>query len=426
MRQSTLFTKTLKETPSDEKSKNAQLLLKASFIQKEMAGVYVYMPLGLRVLNKIMGVIRDEMNKIGGQEVFLSALQDKQLWEKTGRWGEDTEQVWFKTKLNNDSELGLSWTHEEPMTRMMLSYVNSYRDLPKYPYQFQTKFRNELRAKSGIMRSREFIMKDLYSFSKDQAEHDEFYEKIKEAYMNVFTRCGIGDQTYVTFASGGAFSEFSHEFQTLTEAGEDTIYLDEKKKLAINKEVLKDKVLKMLDVRRDDLVEKKAIEVGNIFTLGTKYSAPLGLTYKDEEGKEQPVVMGSYGIGPGRLMGTVVEVLSDDKGMVWPREIAPYHVHIVSLSSKDKVTQGRIDEVSENLYNDLTETGAEVLWDDRENMSPGEKFADADLIGIPLRLVVSERTLQEESIEWKERESDEVKLIATEAIVEAVQSWLKE
>lgn len=426
MRQSKLFTKTLKDTPADEKSKNAQLLLKASFIQKEMAGVYVYLPLGLRVLNKIMDVIRDEMEKIGGQEVFLSALQDKQLWEQTDRWGKDTEKVWFKTKLNNDSELGLSWTHEEPMTRIMKSYIQSYRDLPTYAYQLQTKFRNELRAKSGIMRSREFIMKDLYSFSKDKEEHDEFYEKSKDAYMNVFERCGIGDQTYVTFSSGGAFSKFSHEFQTVTDAGEDIIYLDEKKKLAVNKEVFTDEVLELLDLKRDELVEKKAIEVGNIFTLGTRFSDALGLTYTDEKGKDQPVFMGSYGIGPGRLMGTVVEVLSDKNGMIWPREIAPYHVHFVSLVSKDAEVQARIDNVSEDLYKDLQTAGVEVLWDDRAEMSPGEKFADADLIGIPLRLVISEKTLKEDSVERKERSSDKMDLIKLDAIVEAVQNWVKE
>ena len=426
MKQSKLLTKTYKSVPSDEKSKNAQLLLKAAFIAKEMAGVYVYLPLGLRVLNKIMDIIRDEMNKIGGQEVFLSTLQDKKLWEKSGRWGEDAEQVWFKTKLNNDQELGLSWTHEEPMTRHMKSFIKSYRDLPVYPYQLQNKFRNELRAKSGIMRLREFIMKDLYSFSRDQEEHDAFYEKIKDAYMNVFRRCGIGDQTYLTFASGGAFSKFSHEFQTITDAGEDTIYLDEKKKMAVNKEVYTEEVLKSLKLKKKDLVEKKAIEVGNTFTLGTRFSDALDLTYKDEKGKKQKVIMGSYGIGPGRVMGAVVEVLSDDNGMIWPKSIAPYQVHLISLSSKDKEVQGRIDDVSEDLYNDLEESGVEVLWDDRPGMSPGEKFADADLIGIPLRLVISERTLKEDSVEWKERTSDESKLFKLDAIVEAVQNWLEE
>lgn len=423
MQQSKLFTKTLKQTPADEKARNAQLLLKASFIDKEMAGVYVYLPLGLRVLNKISNIIREEMNAIGGQEVYLSALQSKDLWEMSGRWSEDADQVWFKTKLNNEAELGLSWTHEEPMTRMMKHYVKSYRDLPVYTYQLQTKFRNELRAKSGIMRLREFIMKDLYSFSRDEAEHEAFYEKSKGAYMKIFARCGIGDKTYLTFASGGAFAEFSHEFQTITEAGEDTIYLDERKKLAINKEVLNDKVLKMLDVNRDELKEMKAIEVGNIFTLGTKYSEPLGLTYVDEAGESRPVFMGSYGIGPGRLMGTVVEVLADDKGMVWPRAIAPFSVHLLSLIAKEAATQGRIDNVSEDLYQSFTEAGVEVLWDDRE-MSPGEKFADADLIGIPLRLVISEKTLQEDSVEWKERISEEIKLIKLDDIGAAVTDWL--
>src|SRR3989344_6937412 len=285
MRQSQLFTKTRREAPKDEVSKNAQLLIRAGYIHKEMAGVYSMLPLGLRVLNKIVQVIREEMNAIGGQEILMSALQDKEIWSRTDRWDLD---VWFKTNLASGGETGLGITHEEPLTRIMSGYVSSYRDLPIAAYQFQNKFRNELRAKSGIMRGKEFLMKDMYSFSKDEAEHKAFYDKARAAYIQVFERLGIGDRTYVTFASGGIFSEFSEEFQTVSEAGEDTIYIDEEKRIAVNKEVCTDKTLGTLGLKRRDLVEKKALEAGNIFHLGTRFSEPLGLPSTDETGTKKP------------------------------------------------------------------------------------------------------------------------------------------
>jgi prolyl-tRNA synthetase len=425
MKQSQLLTKTLKEVPSDEPSRNAQLLQQAGYVAKEMAGVYVYLPLGLRVLNKIMNIIREEMDAIGGQEILMTSLQNPELWKATDRWSDESIDVWFRTKLQNGTELGLGNTHEEPITNLMKQYVQSYRDLPFSAYQLQTKFRNELRAKSGIMRSREFIMKDLYSFSKDEEEHNVFYEKSKEAYMNVFKRCGIGETTYITFASGGAFSEFSHEFQTLTDAGEDTVYLNEEKGIAVNEEVYTDEVLNNLGLEKEGLVKHKAIEVGNIFTLSTKFSEPLGLTYADEAGENKPVFMGSYGIGPGRLMGTIAEVLSDDKGIVWPKSVAPYAVHLIGLGSKDDAVQGRIDTAVEELYNGLKEVGIDVLWDDRD-LRPGAKFADADLLGMPLRLVVSEKTLAEDSVEWKERTSSDMRLVKIAEIVESAKSWINE
>ena len=411
MKQSLLFTKTRKDAPKDEVSKNAQLLIRAGFIHKEMAGVYSFLPLGLRVMNKIVQVIRDEMNAIGGQELHLTALQEKEIWEKSGRWSDDVIDVWFKTKLKNDTELGLGNTHEEALTNLMKDYLRSYRDLPVYAYQFQTKFRNELRAKSGIMRCREFLMKDLYSFSPDQKSHDAFYEKAKEAYFKVYNRAGLGDKTYLTFSAGGSFSKYSHEFQTLTEAGEDSIFIDEKKKIAINKEVLNDEVLKDLGINKADLVEKKAVEVGNIFSLGTKFSDAFELTYSDEEGKKKPVIMGSYGIGPGRVMGTVAEVLSDDKGLVWPEAIAPFAVHLIALSD----SKGNVKEKADALYERLTKKGVEVLYDDRDARA-GEKFADSDLIGIPKRIVISEKTLESESVEVKDRRTGTVEIIKHERI----------
>ena len=331
MRQSQLFTKTRKEAPKDEVSKNAQLLIRAGFVYKEMAGAYAYLPLGLRVLNNVISIIRDEMNKIGGQEITLTALQQKETWEPTNQWSDKEVDVWFKTELKNGTELGLGVTHEAALTKTMKDFISSYRNLPTYVYQFQTKFRNETRAKSGIMRCREFIMKDLYSFSKTQAEQDAFYEKAKEAYVNVFKRVGLGDRTYVTFASGGMFSKFSHEFQTVTDAGEDIIHVSEKKGIAINKEVLTPEVLAELGIEVGELVEKKAVEVGNIFSLGTRFSSALDLTYVNEAGEKTPVIMGSYGIGPGRVMGAVVECLSDEKGIVWPESIAPFAVHLIPV-----------------------------------------------------------------------------------------------
>ena len=411
MRQSQLFTKTRKLPPSDEVSKNAQLLIRAGFINKEMAGVYTFLPLGLRVLNNINKIIREEMNKIGGQEILLSALQEKNTWEKTDRWSEQNVDVWFKTKLLNDTELGLAFTHEEPITKMMREHISSYRDLPKYVYQIQTKFRNEVRAKSGIMRTREFPMKDLYSFNIDQNGLNEFYETVGEAYMRIFTRVGIGDVTYKTFASGGSFSKYSHEYQTASEAGEDIIYIDKDKKIAVNEEVYTDEVLSDLELKKETLQKEKAIEVGNIFKLGTKFSEALNLTYKNKDGELKYVIMGSYGIGPTRLMGTIAEVLSDDKGLVWNRETAPFDVHLVRLGEDNDVVLN-----ADTLYETLTKKNVHVLYDDR-NATAGEKFADSDLIGIPIRVIVSKNTLKENSYEVVERKNGKKEMQTHEELI---------
>ncbi len=413
MLQSKLFTKTRKEAPKDEVSKNAQLLIKGGYINKELAGVYSFLPLGIRVLNKICNIIREEMNAIGGQELSMTVFQDKEIWKKTDRWSDEVVDVWFKTKLKNDTELGLGFTHEEQLTSLMKNHIRSYKDLPVYPYQIQTKFRNETRAKSGIMRGREFLMKDLYSFSKDEAEHVVFYEKIKQAYLNVFKRVGLGDKTFVTFASGGTFSKYSHEFQTVSDAGEDIIYVDKNKGIAINEEVLNDEVLKDLGLNKDTLVKEKSIEVGNIFSLGTKFSDALDLSYPDEKGEKKKVVMGSYGIGPSRLMGTVVECLSDESGIVWPEEIAPFKVHLLDITSK---TENK--EQALKIYNDLVGQGIEVLFDDREARA-GEKFADADLLGLPFRIIVSDKTLDKGEAEVKIRAKSEVSMYK----IAEIKSW---
>ncbi len=388
MRLSRTFVKTTKQTPSDEVSKNAQLLIRAGFIHKEMAWVYVFLPFGWRVFNKIAKIIREEMDAIGGEEIHLTALQDPQVRKSTNRWSDEIVDVWFKTKLQSGKELGLSFTHEEPLTRMMKKFIQSYKDLPAYPYQIQLKFRNEVRAKSGIMRAREFYMKDLYSFTTDKAQHEEFYEQIKQAYFNIFNRVGIGHLTYLTFASGWSFSKYSHEFQTLTDAGEDTIRIDEQKWIAVNEEVLVDEVLQDLGLERDKLVPRKAVEVGNIFTLGEKFSKALGLTYKDKDGTDKYVFMGSYGIGLWRLMGTVAEVLSDDKGLVWPRSIAPYEFVIIPIGE-------RANQKAMDVYKQLQSMfGNEVVLDDRD-ASPWFKFKDADLIGYPYQVVISDKTLEQ-------------------------------
>ena len=408
IRQSQLFTKTRREAPADETSKNADFLIRGGFIHKEMAGVYNYLPLGVRVLKKIENIIREEINDIGGQEVLMTSLQERETWEPTDQWNDENVDVWFKTKLKNETELGLAMTHEAPMTRMLKNFVQSYRDVPQYIYQFQNKFRNELRAKSGIMRCREFLMKDLYSFDLDEKSHLEFYEKSKKAYKKIFDRVGIGHLTYLTFASGGMFAKFSHEFQTITSAGEDTIYVDEEKGIAINKEVYTDEVFEILGLDKDTLVEHRAVEVGNIFTLGTRFSDALDLKYQTESGEKKSVFMGSYGIGPGRLMGTVVEVLSDDKGIIWPESIAPFAVHLLALGEEEEV----FNKASE-VYESLVRNKIEVLFDDRREVSAGEKFADVDLLGIPLRVVISARSLKEGGVEIKKR-IEEKGQIATE------------
>jgi len=400
MRQSQLFTKTSKENPSGEVSLNAQLLIKAGFVDKEMAGVYSYLPLGLRVLDKIKNIVRDEMDKLGGQEILMPALHPKDNYEKTGRWNEID--VLFKLDGAGGKEYALGATHEEIVTPLVKKFANSYKDLPVFVYQIQDKFRNEPRAKSGLLRGREFSMKDLYSFHKTKEGLDEFYEKSKQAYFNVYKRCGLGDLTHIVFASGGIFSKYSHEFQTVTEYGEDIIYVCEKCGVGINKEIIDEQKV-CPECGGEKLNEKKAIEVGNIFKLKTKFTDAFDYKFTDEKGQKQPVLMGCYGIGPSRVLGTVVEVSHDEKGMIWPESIAPFQVHLISLGDDGKVE-------AEKIYNEMIEKGIEVLWDDRD-VQAGVKFADSDLIGIPKRIVVSKKTLENKSVEVKMRNSDDVEMI---------------
>ena len=401
MYQSELFAKVNREAPSEEKSINAILLQRAGFIYKLSAGIYGFLPLGFKVLKKIEGIIREEMNKIGGQELVLPALHPKDLWLKTGRW--NTMDDLYKLK-EQKKEFALGPTHEEIITPLARNFIRSEKDLPLYLYQIQLKFRKEARAKSGLLRTKEFLMKDLYSFHKDENDLDEYYEKIKEAYFRIFERVGIKkDKLYLTYASGGTFSKYSHEFQVLTEAGEDTIYICKKCGVAINKEI-KEETPVCPNCGGNDFGVRKAIEVGNIFKLKDKFSKVFGLHFVDKQGNKKLVQMGCYGIGLGRLMGTIVELNYDSKGIIWPKTLSPFQAHIIPIKSgHHKEIDKKIEKVSQKLYSELESEGLEVLYDDREHKSPGEKFAEADLIGIPYRLVLSKKTIEKDSIEIKER-----------------------
>lgn len=419
MKQSHLFTKTRKEAPADETAKNAQLLIRAGYIHKEMAGVYAYLPLGLRVQEKIKQIVREEMNATGAQELLMTTLQSKELWESTDRWDDEKVDVWFKSELKAGGEVGFGWSHEEPIGNMMKSYLQSYKDLPVYVYQFQNKLRNELRAKSGVMRGREFVMKDAYSLCAGEEDHSAIYEAMKVAYMKVFERCGLGDDTYVTFAAGGAFTQFSHEFQTVCEAGEDICYINKEKGIAINEEVMSDETCKDLAVTKDELTETKTAEVGNIFNFGRQKAEDLGLTFKTESGEAEAVWMGSYGIGITRLLGVIVEKFADEKGMVWPCTVAPYHMHLVGLNLDDP----EIKDFADGIYSAAQKRGIEVLYDDRVEARAGEKFADSDLMGIPYRVVVSKKTKAERTFEVVQRSTGEVQHLSEEEMYELFKPW---
>lgn len=411
MRLSELFTKTRKEAPAEETSRNAQLLIRAGYVYKVMAGVYAYTPLGLRVLENIKQIVREEMNNVGGQELIMTNLQHKDTWEKTGRWDDQAVDVWFKTKLQDGTELGLAWSHEEAIMEMMQQYVTSYKDLPQSVYQFQTKLRNELRAKSGIMRGREFVMKDMYSLHVSSADCDAYYDKVIEAYKRCFERFGIGDTTYITFASGGAFTKFSHEFQTICEAGEDVLYVNDDRSIAVNEEVLDD-ATKEIGVDKSSLKPVTSAEVGNIFKFGTEKSEKMGIYYTDEQGQQKPIYLASYGIGITRVMGVIVEKTADEKGLVWPEAIAPAKIYLASLGNIPSVVSA-----ADEIYQKLTDEGVLVLYDDRDERA-GTKFADADLMGIPYRIVVSEKTVASGKHEVKARTSSETSLQTTDEIVQ--------
>ena len=408
MRLSKNFTRTIKQAPADEVARNAQLLIRAGYVHKTMAGVYSYLPLGLKVVENIKQIVREEMNKIGSQELVMSTLQSKELWQETGRWSDDLVDVWFKSHLQDGTEVGFGWTHEEPIVDLLRNYLKSYKDLPISVYQFQNKLRNELRAKSGIMRGREFVMKDMYSVHASKEDLDKYYNAAIEAYKRCYDRFGIGDETYVTFASGGAFTKFSHEFQTICDAGEDYIYLHRGKNIAVNEEVL-DEAVKELDIDRSELERVKTAEVGNIFNFGTQKSEEMRLVFTDAEGVEQYAYMGSYGIGITRVMGVIVEKFADDKGLVWPENIAPAKVYLVQIGSQSRAT-------ADELYQKLQSAGIETIYDDRDER-PGVKFADAELLGIPYRVTVSDRLLDRGKWEVSTRQTGEQRLLTADELL---------
>ncbi|MFC2317037.1 MAG: proline--tRNA ligase [Candidatus Saccharimonas sp.] len=408
MRLSKNFTRTTKQAPADEVARNAQLLIRAGFVFKTMAGVYSYTPLGLRVLENIKQIVREEMNAIGSQELIMSTLQRKELWQETGRWSDELVDVWFKSTLQDGTDVGFGWTHEEPIVELLRSYLKSYKDLPISVYQFQNKLRNELRAKSGIMRGREFIMKDMYSVHAAKEDLDAYYDQVIEAYKRCYDRFGIGDDTYVTFASGGAFTKFSHEFQTICEAGEDYIYLHRGKNIAVNEEVLDDAV-KELGIKRNELEKVRTAEVGNIFNFGTQKSEEMNLVFTGSDGVQHYAYMGSYGIGITRVMGVIVEKFADEKGLIWPENIAPARVYLVQIGEKSRAA-------ADELYETLGAQGVEVLYDERDER-PGVKFADAELMGIPLRVTVSDRLLDGKNWEVAMRASGERQLLTTDELL---------
>lgn len=409
MKQSQYFLKTNKTVTKDDLAINAKFLEQGSFIYKNSAGIYTYLPLGWRVIQKIAQIIREEMNATGANEMFMPALHDKRYLTATGRWDVD---VVYKVITGGEKEPGfnISWTHEEIAAEIASKSVDSYKDLPFAFYQIQTKFRHEPRAKSGLLRGREFMMKDLYSFHTSEEDLMKYYDKVKDAYLKVFERCGL--KAYYTLAAGGEFTaNFTHEFQVLSEVGEDTVLICEKCEYAENVEISKLKDGDDCPKCGGKVQSHKSIEAGNIFPLGTKYSEAFNLQFNDQDGQKKYVVMGSYGIGLGRLMGTVVETHNDDAGIIWPESIAPFKIHLLSLGADDAVKQA-----ADQLYSDLQAAGVEVLYDDRD-ASAGEKFADSDLIGIPHRVVISSKTMAENSAELKPRASREATLVPLKDLI---------
>ncbi len=419
MRYSSLFGKTSKTAPHDADSVNARLLVQGGFVDQLMAGVYTFLPLGLRALDKVKTVIREEMDAVGGQEILMPALQPKEPWETSGRWSDPGPEVMFQFRGRGDKDFGLGWTHEEIVTPLAKQFIRSYKDLPFAVYQIQDKFRNEPRARSGLLRGREFSMKDLYSFHRDEQDLERYYEKVKAAYFRVFERCGL--HALVVEASGGAFSKYSHEFQVLTDSGEDIVFWCGKCEYAQNREISEYKAGDACPKCGGVMEEGKAIEVGNIFQLKTRFTGAFDVSFTDADGTKKPVQMGCYGIGPSRVLGTIVEVHHDEKGIVWPKAVAPFPVHLVLLQARDEAAAGRVRGAADELDRALAAGGLEALYDEREDARAGEKFADADLIGLPVRLVVSEKTVGQDSVEWKERAGGEARLVkAAEAVGEAL------
>ncbi|MCK4588287.1 hypothetical protein KAT60_00535 [Candidatus Woesebacteria bacterium] len=404
MLQSKLFPKTRKEAPKEAESINHKLLVRAGFMDQLMAGSWTLLPLGWRVVVKINQIIREEMSAIGAQEILMPLLHPKKIWNETGRW-DKAKEIMYQFKDSRGKEYALSFTHEEIVMDLLRKNIKSYQNLPLGIYHFSTKFRNEPRARSGILRGREFMMKDLYSAHVSEGDLMSYYEKAKRAYSKIFTRLGFDFRMIET--EGGVFTDRNtHEFQVLAEGGEDTIYYCDTCSWGKNKEIFKGKAgNKCPKCKKGKVIEKKSIEVGNIFPLGTWYAERMRVYYTDKNGKKKPVWFGSYGIGSTRVMGALVEVSHDSKGIIWFPQVAPFDVHLIELSGAKNAKQ---------VYKKLTDAGIDVLWDERD-VGAGEKFADADLIGIPVRLVVSKET--KDKIEWKKRESEKTKLVSLNQVI---------
>lgn len=408
MKRSVALIKTYKETPTDSDSINASLLTRGNFVQKQMAGVYSLLPLGYRVYSKVVKIIEEEMDAIGGQQILMNVLQPKELWDETGRW-DKMKDVMYQFSDAREKEIGLGATHEEQVIDIVRHHISSYKDLPLSLYQIQTKFRNEPRAKSGLLRGREFIMKDMYSFHIDDDDFEAYYQKAIKAYHKTFKRCGI--TTKLTEASGGIFSEFSHEFQAISETGEDTIFYCESCDFCQNKEISKVKAGDKCPKCDGTVKSANSIEVGNIFPLSDQYSKKMGAKVLDKNGKEVALIMGCYGIGVTRLIGTAVELFHDDYGIIWPESIAPYKINLISL---DK------NEVADKIYSEFEGDGIEVLYDDRLNVTAGEKFADADLIGCPTFIVVSDRSIKSGGVEISDRRKTAKKIVSEEEVLKHI------
>ncbi len=402
MKQSQLFTKTKKKIGETIVATSHKYLIRGDFIEQSISGVYRFLPLGFLVLQKIEKVIREEMLKLGAQEVYLPTFQNKSLWQESKRWN-SMDPPLFKLKDRHNRELALGSTHEEEMVDIVRKRVSSYQDLPFSLFQIQNKFRNEMRATGGLLRTREFMMKDLYSFHSNKKDSVNFYEKVKKSYFKIFKRCGL-ESVCVKASSGTIGGNLSHEFMVILDVGEDTVLLCPKCNYGANIELIGR--TKKCPQCKSPLKTKKAVEVGHVFYLGAKYSKAMNAKYKDKDGKEKFILMGCYGIGLPRLMAVSVEVNSDKKGIIWPKQIAPFQIHLISLGSVLRVRQK-----AEKIYKDLQKQNIEILYDDREDKSAGEKFADCDLIGIPIRLVVSGKTLNKNSIELKKRNKNKVRLI---------------
>lgn len=451
MKLSQNFTKTTKDIPADETSKNAQLLIKAGFVHKTMAGVYAYLPLGLRVLNKIENIVRKNLNSIGGQEILMNSLHSKENWTQTNRW--DTVDVLFKLQSQTKNEYALAPTHEEQVTPILKSFVNSWKDLPDYDpeneifplsvYQIQTKFRDELRSKAGLMRGREFRMKDMYDLHQNKESQTAYFELITKTYHQIFTEIGL--KSYAVNASGGSFSDkFSREFQVVCDAGEDVVIYCEENGFAANQEVFeeaKNEWLKSGKIWSDNLKTDKSAEVGNIFDLGQKWVKAFEVSYTDQNNQKQYPVMGCHGIGTSRCMGVIAEIYSDEKGLKWPESVAPFKFHLIThVNKKDDVEiNQKILEVAREFYKnpsshfvpatlkgeqqasdstnlDVSKSGelsaltGEVLWDDRD-ISIGQKLGDADLIGCPYQVIISKKSLENGGLEIKNRQTGETKIV---------------